>query len=153
MTTDNELMERSIFLFLAIVTINTICAFKNLMQIHTAVMNIFANCYCAYVFFPKYISYYFIFLILVNIGNVIYFFKHQIDEEIRENQEAKRFSKLNFEKCVNKLGNICPICFDEIDKNHCKITKCLHIYHDHCWDMYQKSKYGKPLCPYCQSQT
>jgi hypothetical protein len=74
-----------------------------------------------------------------------------------ENSVAINFKKFNIFKptinlkdLIKNIGEICPICHDEMSKKEDMImTQCKHAYHKSCWKLYdQKSK-----CPYCRSET
>lgn len=50
---------------------------------------------------------------------------------------------------LNKVHEDCPICIESMNKvKNMYITKCNHVFHKKCWNMYQ----NKNECPYCRSE-
>lgn len=57
--------------------------------------------------------------------------------------------KMNMTKLIEKIGDICPICLENMtEKENMIITSCEHVFHKCCWNKYQ----DKHKCPYCRSK-
>ena len=72
-----------------------------------------------------------------------------IKKKKKKKKEKNYMDKAQRKIMCKKVHENCPICIDEMKKvRNMYITKCNHIFHKKCWNMYK----NKHECPYCRSE-
>jgi hypothetical protein len=56
---------------------------------------------------------------------------------------------INFINIKENEDKICPICYNDLHENICKLIQCRHIYHKICIKEWYKIS-GNFICPNCR---
>jgi hypothetical protein len=60
-----------------------------------------------------------------------------------------KITMINFIDIKEDEDKICPICYDDLKENICKLIQCRHIYHKMCIKEWYKIS-GHFICPNCR---